>query len=98
MPTTTPGPSNHHQTFHDESSQSAAPLHTNLDVALGMSSASALGIIPTTSLATDKQQFSPQCIGRPKALMLKENRTQPSSRSEQRRLPFASLICTRIPG
>ena len=33
-------------------------------------------IIPTTSLATDKQQFSPQSIGRLKALILKENSTQ----------------------
>ena len=33
-------------------------------------------IIPTTLLVTDKQQFSPQSIGRLKALMLKDNRTQ----------------------
>ena len=33
-------------------------------------------ITPTTLLATDKQQFSPQSIGRLKALMSKENRTQ----------------------
>ena len=35
-----------------------------------------MGIIPTTSFATDKQQFSPQSIGRLKALMLKDSRTQ----------------------
>ena len=40
------------------------------------SSTSALRIVPTASLATDKQEFSPQSIGRLKALMLKENRTQ----------------------
>ena len=33
-------------------------------------------IILTASLATDKQELSPQSIGRLKALMLKENRTQ----------------------
>ena len=45
-------------------------------MAPGTSSASALRIIPTTLLATDKQQFSPQSIGKLKALMSKENRTQ----------------------
>ena len=55
---------------------SVAPPHTNSDVAPATSSASALRIIPTTSLATDKQQFSPQSIGRLKALMSKESRTQ----------------------
>ena len=76
MTTTAPGPSNHHQTVHEESSRSAVPPHTNSDAAPGTSSASALGIIPTASLATDKQQFFPQSIGRLKALMSKENRTQ----------------------
>ena len=76
MPTTAPGPSNHHQTVCDESFLNAAPPHMDSDVAPGTSSASTLGIIPTTLLATDKQQFSPQSIGRLKALMLKENRTQ----------------------
>ena len=76
MPTTAPGPSNHHQTVCDESFPNAAPPHTDSDAAPGISSASALGIIPTTSLATDKQQFSPQSIGRLNALMLEENRTQ----------------------
>ena len=75
MPTTAPSPSNHHQIVHDESFLNAAP-HTDSDVAPGTSSASALGIIPTTLLATDKQQFSPQSIGRLKALMSKQNRTQ----------------------
>ena len=51
-------------------------LPTDSDAAPGTLSASALRIIPTTSLATDKQQFSPQPIGRLKALMSKENRTQ----------------------
>ena len=46
------------------------------DAAPSTSSASALGIIPTISLATDKQQFSPQSIGRLKALMSKENSIQ----------------------
>ena len=76
MPTTAPGPSNHHQTVHGESFQNAVPPHMDSDVVPGTSSASALGIIPTTSLASDKQQFSPQSIGRLKTLMLKENRTQ----------------------
>ena len=76
MPTTASGPSNCYQTVHDESSQSAAPPHTDSDAAPGTSSTSALGIIPTTLLATDRQQFSPQSIGRLKALMSKENRTQ----------------------
>ena len=40
------------------------------------SSASAFKIIPTTSLATDKQEFSPQSIARLKALVSKQNRTQ----------------------
>ena len=46
------------------------------DVVQGTSSASALGIIPTTLLASDKQQFSPWSMGRLKAPMLKESRTQ----------------------
>ena len=76
MPTTAPGPSNHHQTVHGESFQNAAPPHTDSDMVQGTSLASALGIIPTTSLASDKQQFSPQSMGRLKALMSKESRTQ----------------------
>ena len=76
MATTAPSPSNYYQTVHDESFLIAAPPHTDSDVAPGTSSASALGIIPTTLLATDKWQFSPQSIGRLKALMSKENRTQ----------------------
>ena len=75
MPKTTPGPSNHHRTVLGESFQNEAPPCTDSDAAPGTSSASALGIIPTTLLATDKQQFSPQSIGRLKALMSKENRT-----------------------
>ena len=55
MPTTAPGPSNRHQTVHGESFQNAAPPHTDSDVVPGTSSASTLGIIPTTSLASDKQ-------------------------------------------
>ena len=76
VPTIAPGPSNHQQTVQDESFRSAAFPHTDSDAAPGTSSASALRIIPTTSLATDKQHFSPQSIGRLKALMSKENRTQ----------------------
>ena len=76
MPTTAPGPSNCQQTVHDESFRSVAPPHTDSGAAPATSSASALRIIPTTSLATDGQEFSPQSIGRLKALMSKENRTQ----------------------
>ena len=76
VPTTAPGPLNRHQTVRDESFRSVAPPHTDSDAAPGTPSASALRIIPTTLLATDKQQFSPQSIGRLKALMSKENRTQ----------------------
>ena len=76
MPTTVPGLLNHHQTVYDESFPNAAPPYMDSAAAPGTSSASALRIIPTTSLATDKQQFSPQSIGRLKALMSKENRTQ----------------------
>ena len=76
MPTTAPGPLNCHQTVHGESFQNAAPPHTDSDMVPGTSSALALGIISTTLLASDKQQFSPQSIGRLKAPMSKENRTQ----------------------
>ena len=76
VPTTAPGPLNHQQTVCDESFQSVAPPHMDSGVAPATSSPSALGIIPTTSLATDRQEFSPQSIGRLKALMLKESRTQ----------------------
>ena len=76
VPTTAPGPSNHQQSVCDESFLSVAPPHTDSGAALAISSASALRIIPTTLLATDKQQFPPQSIGRLKALMSKENRTQ----------------------
>ena len=76
MPTTAPGPSNCHQTVQGESFQDAAPPHMDSDPVQGTSLASALGIIPTTSLASDKQQFSPRFMGRLKALMSKENRTQ----------------------
>ena len=76
IPTAAPGPSNCHETVHGEPFQNAAPPQMDSDAAPGTSSASALGIIPTTSLATDKQQFSPQSIGRLKSPMLKENRTQ----------------------
>ena len=76
VPKTAPGPLSHHQTVHDEPFWSAAPPHTDSDAAPGTSSASALRIIPTTSLVTDKQQFSAQSIGRLKVLMSKENRTQ----------------------
>ena len=75
VPTTALGHSNQ-QTVHDESFSSVAPPHTNSGVASATSSASALRVIPTASLATDKQDFSPQSIGRLKGLMLKENRTK----------------------
>ena len=55
---------------------SVAPPHTGSGVAPATSSPSALRTIPTALLSTDKQEFSPQSIGRLKALMLKENRTQ----------------------
>ena len=74
--TIAPGPLNCQQTVRDESFPSVTPPHTNSDAAPATSAASALRIIPTTSLATDKQQFSPQSIGRLKALMSKENRIQ----------------------
>ena len=76
VPIMAPGPSNCHQTVHHKPFWSAAAPHTDSDVAPGTSSASALRIIPTTSLATDKQQFSLQSISRLKALMSKENRIQ----------------------
>ena len=55
VPTTAPGPSNPHQPVRDESFRSAAPSHTDSDAAPGTSSASALRIIPTTSLAINEQ-------------------------------------------
>ena len=76
VPTTGPGPSNCQQTVHNEPSSSVAPPHTNSIAVSATSSASALRIIPTTLLATNKQEFSPQSLGRLKALMSKENRTQ----------------------
>ena len=76
VPTTAPGHLNHQQTVHDESFSSVAPPYTNSSVAPATSSASALRIITTASLATDKQEFSPQSIGRLKALMSNESRTQ----------------------
>ena len=71
VPTIAPGPSNHQQTVHEESFWSVAPPHTNSGLAPATSSASALRIIPTTLLVRDWQEFSPQSIGRQKALMLK---------------------------
>ena len=71
--TTALGHLSHQQTVHDESFLSVAPSHTGCGAASATSSASALRIIPTVLLATDKQEFSPQSIGR---LMLKENKTQ----------------------
>ena len=76
VPTTALGHSSHQQTVHNESFSSVAPSHTSFTVAPATSSASALRIIPTALLATDKQEFSPQSIDRLKALMLKENKTQ----------------------
>ena len=76
VPTTALGHLSHQQTVQDESLSSVAPSHTGSGVAPATSSASALRIIPTALLATNKQEFSPQSIGRLKALMLKENRTQ----------------------
>ena len=76
VPTTALGHLSQQQTVCDESFSSVAPPHTGSGVAPAISSASALRIIPTALLATDKQEFSPQSIGRLKALMLKENRTQ----------------------
>ena len=76
MPTTTLGYLSHQQTVHDELFSSVAPSHTGSCVAPATSSASALRIIPTASLAIDKQEFSPQFIDRLEALMLKENKSQ----------------------
>ena len=91
--TTAPVPSNCHQTVCNESFRSVAPPHTDSDPAPGTSSASASRIIPTTLLATDKQQFSPQSIDTLKVLMLKENRTQTLIKES-----FHSLRCTCIRG
>ena len=71
-----PGPLNCHQTVCNGSFRSVAPPHTDSDMAPGTSSTSAMRIIPTTLLATKKQQFSPQSIDRLEALMPEENRTQ----------------------
>ena len=76
VPTTALGHSSHQQTVRDESFLRVAPSHTGSGVVPATSSASALRIIPTALLATDKQEFSPQSIHRLKALMSKENRTQ----------------------
>ena len=76
MPTTAPGHLNHQQIVRDDLFSSVAPPHTNPNAAPATSSASALRIIPAALLATDKQEFSPQFIGRLKALMSKENSTQ----------------------
>ena len=76
VPTAALGHLSCQQTVHDESFLSVAPPHTDYGVAQATSSASALRIILTALLATDKQEFSPQSIGRLKAPMLKENRTQ----------------------
>ena len=78
VPTTALVHSSHQQTVCDESFSSVAPSDTG--VAPATSSASALRIIPTALLATDKQEFSLQSINRLKALMLKENRTQTLSK------------------
>ena len=91
VPITAPGPSNHQQTVCDESFQNVASPHTDSGVAPVTSSASALRIIPATLLATDGQEFSPQSIGRLKALMSKENRTQTLIKVGQRRLPLALM-------
>ena len=74
--TTALGHSSHQQTVCDESFSSVAPSHTGSGAAPATSFASALRIILTALLATDKQEFSPQSIDRLKALNLKENRTQ----------------------
>ena len=76
VPTTALGHSSCQQTVYDESFLGVAPPHTNSGVVPATSSASALRIIPTALLVTHKQEFSPQFIGRLKALMSKENRTQ----------------------
>ena len=76
VPTTAFGHSSHQQTVHDELFSSVAPPHNGSGVAPTTSSASALRIIPTASLATDKKKFSPHSICRLKALMSKESRIQ----------------------
>ena len=95
VPTTALGHSSLQQTVRDESFLSVAPPHTGSSAAPATSSASALRIIPTASLATDKQEFSPQSIGRLKALMLKENKTQTLIKVGG---SFHLLRCTYIPG
>ena len=91
VPTTTPGHLNHQQTFCDESISSVAPPHTDSGAAPATSSASALRIIPTASLTTDKQEFSPQSIGRLEALVLRRTGPKLSSVLEQRRLPLTLM-------
>ena len=76
VPTIALSHSSHQQTVCDGLFLSVAPSHTNSGVAPATSSASALRIIPTALLATDKQEFSPHSIDRLKALVSKENRTQ----------------------
>ena len=73
--TTALGHWSHQQTVCDELFSSVAPSHTDSGAAAATPSASALRVIPTASLATDKQEFSPQSFGRLTALMLKENKT-----------------------
>ena len=63
MPTTALGHSSCQQTVCDESFSSVAPPHTGSGVTPATSSASALRTIPTSLLATDKQDDSPQSIG-----------------------------------
>ena len=59
VPTTALGHLSHQQTVRDESFSSVAPPHTGSGAAPATSSASALRIIPTALLVTDKQEFSP---------------------------------------
>ena len=76
-PTTAPGHSSHQHTVRDESFSSITTSHTGSGGAPAASSTSVLRNIPTDSLIIDKNGFSPKSIDRVKALMSKENRTQP---------------------
>ena len=76
VPTTALGHSSHQHTVRNESFSSVVPVHADSGEAQAMPSTSVWRNIPTASLVTDKQEFSPGSINRLKALMSTENRTQ----------------------
>ena len=76
VPTTALCHSSHQHTVCDESFSSVVPVHADSGGAQAMPTTSILRNIPTASLVTDKQEFSPGSINKLKALMSTENRTQ----------------------